>query len=289
VLGVHVAHVGATSSSFALALDPMAAALARFTQRAGIKGRVGYVEAHAVGSRIGDELEVLAIERGLPGTSPILIGSVKRLIGHLEAASGMAALQKLLLAAKHDVLPATGAPSDMVPHFRNPKSRVVLMTAAGGWNPDADVALVNAVGQSGVMAFVAVERPTDRGATCGRSDASARSDAATTSEDLGAMVRSILVECLPGFDATTANLSFFELGLDSTKATLAASRIQERLGIPVSAVLLFDKHAFEPLVAELHAQILADPNPLTTGPDHSSLADRVRRLEAILLREPPDR
>jgi acyl transferase domain-containing protein len=285
VIGVHIAHIGASPVSFAMALEPMADTLARFARRVGIEGRIGYVEAHAVGSRIGDELEVLALQRGLPGSLPIQIGAVKRLIGHLEAASGMAALQKVLLAAKHGVLPPTGMPSEIVPHFRDPTSRTALMTKPGGWNPHADVALVNAVGQSGVMAFIAIERPPVSASMCGQAKNGLR-EVADNPATLVALIQSILVEFLPGFNETTSNQSFFEMGLDSTSAIRMARRIEERLGIPVSPTLFFDKHSFEPLFTELHAQVLLSSNLAITGVEADSLANRVRKLEALLLEEP---
>jgi len=53
----------------------------------------GFVEAHGTGTRVGDPIEATAIHNvlGLKRTArdPLLIGSVKSNIGHLEGASGM--------------------------------------------------------------------------------------------------------------------------------------------------------------------------------------------------------
>ncbi len=65
---------------------------------------IQYIEAHGTGTQIGDPIEVAAIGATLGSTdrqSPLLMGSCKANIGHLEAASGMAALLKVVLMLHH--------------------------------------------------------------------------------------------------------------------------------------------------------------------------------------------
>lgn len=70
---------------------------------------VFYVEAHGPGTAVGDPIECGALGRvlGMPRTdgSVCHIGSVKSNIGHLEGASGIAGLTKLLLCLKHRAIP----------------------------------------------------------------------------------------------------------------------------------------------------------------------------------------
>ena len=86
------------------------ALLRRVYREAGIDpGAVVYVEAHGTGTGVGDPAECTALGRvfgaaRMPG-DPCHIGSVKTNIGHLEPASGIAGLVKVLLALRHRALP----------------------------------------------------------------------------------------------------------------------------------------------------------------------------------------
>ncbi|MDG3006241.1 type I polyketide synthase [Paludisphaera mucosa] len=89
-----------------------AKALRRAYQQAGIApGTVELVEAHGTGTRVGDGIEVEALEEvfraGGTGARSCALGSVKSQIGHTKAAAGAAGLVKAALALHHKVLPPT--------------------------------------------------------------------------------------------------------------------------------------------------------------------------------------
>ncbi|MGY4833437.1 SDR family NAD(P)-dependent oxidoreductase [Burkholderia pyrrocinia] len=78
--------------------------------RAGIDPQsLAYLEAHGTGTAVGDPIEARAlidvVSGGRPADRPLLIGSVKTNIGHLETASGMAGLLKAVLCLKHRAVP----------------------------------------------------------------------------------------------------------------------------------------------------------------------------------------
>ncbi|MGD0106468.1 MAG: beta-ketoacyl synthase N-terminal-like domain-containing protein, partial [Rhodopila sp.] len=85
-----------------------AALLRQVAARAGVTpDEFSYFEAHGTGTPVGDPIEAAAIGEaiGQNRRTPLPIGSVKSNIGHLESASGMAGLMKLLVAFKHGVIP----------------------------------------------------------------------------------------------------------------------------------------------------------------------------------------
>ena len=70
-------------------------------------GEVSYIEAHGTGTILGDpiEVEALGASYGKNRESPLLLGSVKTNIGHLEPVAGMAGIAKILLALEMERIP----------------------------------------------------------------------------------------------------------------------------------------------------------------------------------------
>ncbi|OBH02063.1 polyketide synthase [Mycobacterium sp. E2699] len=126
-------------------------------------GDVGYLEAHGTGTSLGDPIEVQAAGAALgdgrdPGR-PLLIGSVKTNIGHLEAAAGIAGLIKVILSLEHGVLPKHlhfQKPSPHIPWDRLP---VRVVDEATPWASDGRprIAGISSFGFSGTNSHVIVQ------------------------------------------------------------------------------------------------------------------------------------
>ncbi|XEY26820.1 type I polyketide synthase [Candidatus Uabimicrobium helgolandensis] len=76
---------------------------------------IDYVEAHGTGTSLGDPIEVQALSNALrsQGGEPLIIGSAKTNIGHLEAAAGIAGVIKVVLSLQNEKIPQHL-------HFKNP-------------------------------------------------------------------------------------------------------------------------------------------------------------------------
>ena len=126
-------------------------------------GDVMYVEAHGTGTPLGDPIEVQALSSvlgsGRAPSDPVLIGSVKTNIGHLEAAAGVAGLIKVVLALQHERIPAHlnfREPNPFIPWSSLP----VKVTAQPiDWKRGARrrIAGISSFGFSGSNAHVIVE------------------------------------------------------------------------------------------------------------------------------------
>ena len=88
------------------------ALLTKVYAKAGIRADdISYIEAHGTGTAVGDPIETRALGAALgvkrARGKPLLIGSVKSNLGHLEAASGVAGLVKSLMSIQHRKVPQT--------------------------------------------------------------------------------------------------------------------------------------------------------------------------------------
>ncbi|BBX16457.1 hypothetical protein MDUV_13170 [Mycolicibacterium duvalii] len=99
---------------------------------AGVEPReVDYVEAHGTGTLLGDPIEARALGtvlgRGRGAEAPLLIGSVKSNLGHLEAAAGIAGFAKAVLALSHQQIPANLGYETPNPHIPFDKLRLKVV------------------------------------------------------------------------------------------------------------------------------------------------------------------
>ncbi|MGW3453150.1 SDR family NAD(P)-dependent oxidoreductase [Streptomyces albidoflavus] len=134
----------------------------RALEKAGCEpASIGYVEAAASGSALGDAVEAGALREVFGDvTEPIALGSVKSNLGHPEAASGIAQLTKVILQLRHrELVPRTavGAPN---PELRLDEGPLRLCETLTPWEPRPGTprrALLNSVGAGGSHVSLVVE------------------------------------------------------------------------------------------------------------------------------------
>ncbi|WP_437627952.1 amino acid adenylation domain-containing protein [Sorangium sp. So ce1151] len=167
-------HTGATPRYGMPSAEAQAASIRDVLRRAGLGPEaISYVEAAATGAAIADASEVAALievfgER--QGSAPrVALGSIKPNIGHLESASAMSQLAKVLLQIQHRTLAPhvlRGALNPMIPWDTAPFWVPEQPTA---WQPRSGPrrALVNAFGATGSLGhavieeYCAAERPAE--------------------------------------------------------------------------------------------------------------------------------
>jgi 3-oxoacyl-(acyl-carrier-protein) synthase/SAM-dependent methyltransferase len=126
---------------------------------------VSYVEAHGTGTSLGDPIEVhaliSAVCRNRGSDRPLILGSVKTNIGHLEAAAGVAGLIKTILALGNDFIPPHLHYKKLNPHIDLGSAPIRIPTESSPW-PTAGqnrIAGISSFGFSGTNAHVVVEGP----------------------------------------------------------------------------------------------------------------------------------
>ncbi len=131
--------------------------------RAGVQASdVDYVEAHGTGTPVGDPIEAQAIgtaySRGRDPENPLLIGSVKTNIGHLEAAAGVAGLMKATLAVERGLIPRHLNFRDPNPAIDWEQLPLQVITETTPWPVTERLPLagVSAFGWSGTNAHILV-------------------------------------------------------------------------------------------------------------------------------------
>jgi acyl transferase domain-containing protein/acyl carrier protein len=124
---------------------------------------IQYVEAHGTGTPLGDPIELGAIAEVFMSShtkeDPLLVGSVKTNLGHMEPASGLVGLIKVVSQLQAETIyPHVGmtTPSRRIPWDVYP---VRIPTESEPWQAPVRRAVVNSFGFAGTIAAVVVEQP----------------------------------------------------------------------------------------------------------------------------------
>jgi len=121
--------------------------------------KIGYIEAHGTGTKLGDPIEVNALREAFENCGEeysSFIGSSKTNIGHSLVSSGMASLLKVIMSFKHEIIP---------PHLNyiNLNSQIKLgcfkiNSKPEKWPSHKEFAAISAFGFSGTNAHLVLSK-----------------------------------------------------------------------------------------------------------------------------------
>ena len=127
---------------------------------------VAFVEAHGSGTRLGDAIEMTALQdvfgSGRDPERPLVVGAVKTNVGHLLGAAGMAGFIKTVLALEHGVIPPNLHLSRPSPDVDWTRANVLLPSEVTAWPLTGPrVAGVSSFGWSGTNVHVVLQQPDE--------------------------------------------------------------------------------------------------------------------------------
>ncbi|QTD96713.1 type I polyketide synthase [Streptomyces cyanogenus] len=155
---------GATDGLTVPSAEAQSDVLRRACEQAGTDpADVQYVELHGTGTAVGDPVEAAALGAvygtARPANAPLLVGSVKTNVGHLEGAAGLVGLLKTALSLRHGQLPPSRNFSTPHPRIDLDALRLRVQTSLSAWpHPDRPMlAGVSAFGMGGTNVHVILE------------------------------------------------------------------------------------------------------------------------------------
>lgn len=177
IKGTAVNHGGKAPSLTAPNSEAQAALLVQAYEEADVDPQsISYIELHGTGTKLGDPIEIEGIKRafkqlGERRNKPVQhtgycgIGSVKTNIGHLEPASGIAGLTKLILSMQHRTLPGIVHLNELNPYVKIDHTPFYVVDQTRPWaqvlgenqQPLPRRAGVSSFGFGGVNAHIVLE------------------------------------------------------------------------------------------------------------------------------------
>ena len=145
---------------------------------------VGYLEAHGTGTSLGDPIEAQAagavFGAGREPSRPLLMGSAKTNIGHLEAAAGIAGVIKVILSLENELLPQHLHFQNPSPHIPWDRLAVQVVEKATAWerNGRPRIAGISSFGFAGTNAHVILEEAPEASGSARPRHRGPRSDVA---------------------------------------------------------------------------------------------------------------
>lgn len=134
----YVNHGGKTNGYTVPNPNAQADLIRQTLNKAGVDARsISYIEAHGTGTELGDPIEITgltqAFKKETADTGFCAIGSAKSNLGHLEAASGIAGLCKILLQLKHRQIVPSLHTENLNPNIAFDKTPFVVQQTLSEW------------------------------------------------------------------------------------------------------------------------------------------------------------
>lgn len=223
--------------------------LRRAYERAGVEPDAAqYVELHGTGTKVGDPIEAAALGHALGrarrADAPLLVGSAKTNVGHLEGAAGIVGLLKTVLSIEHKLLPPSLNFDTVNPSIPLAELNLEVNAVARAW-PDTDrqlIAGVSSFGMGGTNCHLVLTQAPPAGggeATQGSTTAPGESCDESTANDTGPLAYPISAKTDQALSMQAAQLESFvrenpQLSLPDLGFALATTRT----GFPRRAVVI---------------------------------------------------
>lgn len=170
IKGTHISHYGGESPFGRPNTNRQLQSMSDAFEKSGIPvDTISYVEAAAAGASIADASEINALRKLLENTSihhKVLFGSLKANIGHLESASTMSQVVKVLLQMQHQQILPSGGFKSLSPLIQLNDANMSVATNRVDWQaPEQNNkkrprrALINSFGATGTAAHLIIEEP----------------------------------------------------------------------------------------------------------------------------------
>lgn len=265
---------------------------------------IAYVECHGTGTKIGDPIEMTAIQNTIARQrgDTLYLGSVKSNLGHLESAAGIAGVLKSVTALNHGIIPPNL-------HFQHPNQfidfsahPVAVVTQETPIDPTAAIG-ISSFGFGGTNAHILVKGaeaavrkeirpltiPFDRSRaaklsayissqTLNGSVAPAEQTSASPAADVYSIIKSHLFN-VTGIEEIDPDVPLLEQGLDSMSATELFGHLQNEFGLELDIEILFDAPLMDQFTAEIEKLIGAGSKEQKAG--NFSRADIDNMLTAL--------
>ncbi|MBF4518992.1 SDR family NAD(P)-dependent oxidoreductase [Flavobacterium sp. ANB] len=132
--------------------------------------QISYIEAHGTGTSLGDPIEINALLKVFKDrANPLLVGSVKSNIGHLESASGIAGVAKVLQQFKHGKIAPSIHADQLNKQIDFGNNDIEIATKLQNWQPSLNpkgelsrIAGVSSFGAGGTNVHVILEQAPEK-------------------------------------------------------------------------------------------------------------------------------